>query len=82
MLVVAILISSIIVEVLWVLTVRRVATGNAFWSAFLGTLIVLANGFLFINYVRNPLLILVAGLGTFTGSYFTVKVDKNVSKKN
>lgn len=61
---------------LWVLTVRRVAQGDGLQAAIFGSLIVIVNGFMFVSYVKNPILILIAGLGTFIGSYFTVKADK------
>jgi uncharacterized membrane protein (UPF0136 family) len=75
-LIIAIFISSIVSEILWVLTVRRATQGDGLQTAMFGSLIVLVNGFMFVSYVRNPILIIVAGIGTFIGSYFTVKVDK------
>ena len=68
-------------EVLWVLWIRRTATGKAFSSAVFGSLLWLMGAGVVLSYVANKWMLIPAVLGSFVGGYITIKIDSRKKRK-
>ena len=67
--------ASMILDVVWVFSVRRTAHGVPLESALYSALVTLVGGIVTVEYVSNRWYILFAALGAFIGSLLTVSFD-------
>lgn len=68
-------IASSVLDLVWVLGVRRASQGKAFQSAFLSSLMTLLGAGIIIEYTRNLWYLVPAALGAFIGNYLAIKLD-------
>lgn len=66
---------SLLLDILWVFSVRRTTQGKYFESAIFSSLVTLMAGLIVIEYVDQKWLLIAATLGAFCGNYVTVKWD-------
>ena len=67
--------ASLVLDVVWVFSVRRTAHGIPLESALYSALVTLVGGIVTVEYVSNRWYILFAALGAFVGSLVTVSFD-------
>ncbi len=75
-------IGSFVLDILWVLWVKKIGDSKAVSSAIYSFATVMLSGTIIVEYVGDPRLLLAAALGSFIGTYLTVKVsnDKKIEK--
>jgi len=64
-----------LVDVFFTLYTRRVGQGKAFQSGIFAMVILLFSGYVVISYVEDFRYLIAAMLGSFIGTYATVKID-------
>ncbi|MDD5625704.1 MAG: hypothetical protein PHG83_00885 [Patescibacteria group bacterium] len=72
--------SVAIADILWVFYIRRISQGKALSSAAFGSIIWLLSAFVVISYIKDLKQIIPATLGSFIGTYITVKYDTRLKK--
>ena len=60
-------------DALWAYYIRHAALRNPFRASISGAAIVLISGFTTVEYVKTPILLGVAALGGFLGTYLAVR---------
>lgn len=66
---------TIIVDIFWGFYIRRTGQGKAIQAAIFGSAITFFGAFIVINYVKNMLYLIAAVLGSFVGTWLTVRYD-------
>lgn len=72
---------SFVIDILWVICVRRTSAGAALSASFWGMLCVGMSGIVTIGFVENKFLLIANMLGSFCGSMLTITLDKKRQKK-
>ena len=72
---VSVFLGSLILDIVWAFTIRRVAQGRAFQAASYSLFTTLINGVIITEFVRNWWYLLPSAAGAFIGNYLTVKFD-------
>ena len=67
--------ASMVLDIVWVFSIRRTAHGFPLESAIYSALVTLVGGVVTVEYVNNRWYILFAALGAFVGSLLTVTFD-------
>jgi len=78
---VAVFVALLIVDIIWTLYIRSLASGKAFRAGVLSALVYSVSAYSFIEIVKDTYLLAPAALGAFLGTYYTVKWDIKHEKK-
>jgi hypothetical protein len=70
-----VLIGSFVIDLLWVLAIRRVSQGKAIQSSFYSGMVSLITGLVTIGYISRNYLIIFYVLGASLGAYVAVRLD-------
>lgn len=62
-------------DILYTLWVRRAAEGSALSAAGFAATLLLTNGFVTIQFVKNNWHLVAAALGAFLGTWITILID-------
>lgn len=68
--------ASLVLDILWVLWVKKIGDKKAVASAFYSFATVMLSGYIIVEYVGNTWLLISAALGSFVGTYLTVRFVK------
>jgi len=74
---IAVFIALFVADVIWTLYIRWSAKGLAFKAASAGSALWLCSAFVFIEVVKDYMVIVPALAGSFLGTYVTIKWDKS-----
>jgi hypothetical protein len=66
----------LVTDVVWTVYIRRVGQGHALQSAVMATALLAMGGFVVVSYTENHWMLIPACLGSFVGTYFTVRWEK------
>ncbi len=72
----AVLFATLVTDALWALYMIKVTTKAPFLAASYGSLIHILTAFTVISYTKNYLYLIPLVVGSFIGTYFTVKFTK------
>jgi len=71
--------SIIVLDIIWVLYIRRVSQGKAVSASLYAVTVYLLSSFVTISYIENNYLLIPAALGAIIGTYTAVKIDKKIT---
>lgn len=65
-----------VMDFVWALYAKATVAGQAVWASSLSVVIILLSGFSTIEYTREWILLIPAGVGAFVGTLIAMKVKK------
>lgn len=65
----------ILTDMVWAVYIRRSAQGKAFSSALAAMVLLLSGGYVVVSYTADHWMLIPAALGSFVGTYITVRFD-------